>query len=154
MWLNVDGSEMATETWTQGWVKSLGVILFGDSIDVDEHGEEISGDTLLVLFNAAPGHVIPFTLPGLDEPQPWSRCWIRPRHSFMIPVFPPVVHTTCNPSPSPYSAIAHRPMNESGDAGGAFPQFMELSDLAAIDVQDRRSVGRHASMFSGASRED
>jgi isoamylase len=72
MWLNVDGSEMATETWTQGWVKSLRVILFGDSIDVDEHGEEISGDTLLVLFNAAPGHVIPFTLPGLDEPQPWE----------------------------------------------------------------------------------
>ncbi|HEX2243844.1 MAG TPA: alpha-amylase family glycosyl hydrolase, partial [Gammaproteobacteria bacterium] len=69
-WLNVDGSEMTAETWTQGWVKCLGVILFGDSIDVDEYGEEISGDTLLVLFNAAPSHVIPFTLPELVERQP------------------------------------------------------------------------------------
>src|SRR5262249_37497962 len=72
-WLNVDGSEMTTQTWTQGWVKCLGVVLFGDSIDVDEFGEEVSGDTLLILFNAAPGHVIPFTLPRLDEPQPWGR---------------------------------------------------------------------------------
>lgn len=71
-WLNVDGSEMTTETWTQGWVKSLGVILFGDSIDVDEQGDEIRGDTLLVMFNAAYGQVIPFTLPRLTEPQPWE----------------------------------------------------------------------------------
>jgi isoamylase len=71
-WLNVDGSEMTTETWTQGWVKCLGVILFGDSIDVDEYGEEVSGDTLLALFNAASEHVIPFTLPELDEPHPWE----------------------------------------------------------------------------------
>ena len=71
-WLNVDGSEMTTETWTQGWVKSLGVILFGDSIDVDEYGEEISGDTLLILFNAAPGHVVSFSIPELDEKQPWQ----------------------------------------------------------------------------------
>jgi glycogen operon protein len=71
-WLNVDGSEMTAETWTQGWVKCLGAVLFGDSIDVDEYGEEIHGDTLLLLFNAAPGQVIPFTLPQLDEPQPWE----------------------------------------------------------------------------------
>jgi isoamylase len=71
-WLNVDGREMTTETWTQGWVKCLGVILFGDSIDVDEYGEEVSGDTLLALFNAASEHVIPFTLPELDEPHPWE----------------------------------------------------------------------------------
>ncbi|HEX2239196.1 MAG TPA: glycogen debranching protein GlgX [Gammaproteobacteria bacterium] len=71
-WLNVDGSEMTAETWTQEWVKCLGVILFGDSIDVDEYGEEISGDTLLVLFNAAPSHMIPFTLLELVERQPWE----------------------------------------------------------------------------------
>lgn len=71
-WLNVDGSEMTTETWTQGWVKCLGVILFGDSIDVDEDGEELSGDTLLILFNGAPAHVIPFMLPQVNEQQPWE----------------------------------------------------------------------------------
>ena len=71
-WLNVDGSEMTTDTWIQGWVKCLGVVLFGDSIDLDEYGEEVSGDTLLLLFNAAHGHVIPFTLPQLDELQPWE----------------------------------------------------------------------------------
>jgi glycogen operon protein len=71
-WLNVDGSEMTTETWNQGWVKCFGVVLFGDSIDIDEYGDEIKGDTLLLLFNAAYGHVIPFTLPQLREQMPWE----------------------------------------------------------------------------------
>jgi isoamylase len=71
-WLNVDGSEMTTETWNQGWVKCFGVVLFGDSIDIDEYGDEIKGDTLLLLFIAAYEHVIPFTLPQLREQMPWE----------------------------------------------------------------------------------
>lgn len=64
---------MADEAWSTGYVRSLGVILFGDHIDIDEHGEEISGATMLLLFNADHERTIPVTLPELDEQQPWKR---------------------------------------------------------------------------------
>jgi glycogen operon protein len=72
-WLNTDGSEMRQDAWTNGFSKCLALILFGDSIDVDKHGEEIAGDTLLVLFNADHGEPIPFVLPELEEQGPWER---------------------------------------------------------------------------------
>jgi len=50
-WLNTDGSEMPGDAWKQSFVRCLGVLLFGDSIDIDKAGEEISGSTLLLLFN-------------------------------------------------------------------------------------------------------
>ncbi|MGH7199958.1 MAG: glycogen debranching protein GlgX, partial [Planctomycetaceae bacterium] len=70
-WLNPDGKEMSDEDWNEAFVRCLGVALFGDSIDVDERGEEIGGDTLLMLFNADHGEELPFTLPELEEQQPW-----------------------------------------------------------------------------------
>jgi hypothetical protein len=48
-------------------------VLFGDSIDVDEHGEEISGDTLLLLFNGDQQTTVEFTLPATDEQFHWQR---------------------------------------------------------------------------------
>jgi len=45
----------------------------GDLIgDVDEHGEPIVGDTVLLLLNAH-HEAIPFTLPATSEGQPWER---------------------------------------------------------------------------------
>jgi glycogen operon protein len=72
-WLNVDGTEMAQDAWTNGFTKCLGLVLFGDSVDVDEYGGEISGDTLLIIFNGDHGEPIPFTLPELEERRPWER---------------------------------------------------------------------------------
>jgi len=72
-WLNPDGTEMTDEQWHAPHVRCFGVVLFGDSIDVDEEGEEISGDTLLILFNADHDLTIPFTLPALEEGLPWKR---------------------------------------------------------------------------------
>ena len=72
-WIEPDGSEMSDEAWQTPYVRCFGVILFGDSIDVDDHGEEISGDTLLLLFNADQQQTIPFTLPETDEQVPWER---------------------------------------------------------------------------------
>ena len=44
---------MSDEDWNAGFVKCLGVRLAGDLIDdVDERGEPIVGDTLLLLLNA------------------------------------------------------------------------------------------------------
>ncbi len=71
-WLNPDGAEMTDDAWNKGFVRCLGVQLFGDGIDVDERGEEISGDTLLLLFNADHGNTIDFTLPELDAQHTWE----------------------------------------------------------------------------------
>ncbi|HET6884116.1 MAG TPA: hypothetical protein VFI31_28435, partial [Pirellulales bacterium] len=53
-------------------VRSFGVELYGQSIDVDEHGEEINGDTLLLLFNADHATRIDFTLPALEPAQKYE----------------------------------------------------------------------------------
>jgi isoamylase len=71
-WLNPDGTEMTDDAWNKGFVRCLGVELFGDRIDVDERGEEISGDTLVLMFNADHSNTIPFTLPDLDEQHVWE----------------------------------------------------------------------------------
>jgi isoamylase len=71
-WLEPSGQEMTDEAWNAGFVKCLGVRLAGDLIgDVDERGERIVGDTLLLLLN---GHheKIPFTLPAHKEGQNWE----------------------------------------------------------------------------------
>src|SRR5262245_42030178 len=70
-WLAPDGREMTDETWNADVVHSLGMLLPGTAIEeVDEHGQLIVGDTLLVLLN---GHHDPvtFTLPPLDTEQQW-----------------------------------------------------------------------------------
>jgi isoamylase len=72
-WVNPDGTEMTEELWNAPHVRFFGVILFGDSIDVDDEGEEISGDTILMLFNADHDRTIPFTLPSIEEGRPWQR---------------------------------------------------------------------------------
>jgi glycogen operon protein len=72
-WLAPDGMEMADEAWNADFVRSIGMMLSGDAIEeVDERGEPITGDTLLVLLNAHTGKV-PFTLPPLEAHQQWQR---------------------------------------------------------------------------------
>ncbi len=71
-WLDPSGKEMSDEAWNAPFVRCLGVQLFGQSIDVDTHGETIRGDTILVLFNADHTHKIPFTLPASGSTAPWE----------------------------------------------------------------------------------
>ncbi len=64
---------MTDEAWNADFVRSLGMLLSGSAIEeVDEHGEPVLGDTLLVLLN---GHSdrVPFTLPALDADQQFFR---------------------------------------------------------------------------------
>jgi glycogen operon protein len=71
LWLNPAGMEMTDEEWGTHFVKTLGVMLNGDSIDVrDWHGQPVQDDTFLMLFNAA-HKKIDFILPG--EP---DRSWV------------------------------------------------------------------------------
>jgi glycogen operon protein len=72
-WFEPSGQEMTEEAWNAGYVRCLGVWMAGDLIgDVDEHGEPIVGDTVLLLLNAH-HEVIPFTLPATREGQGWER---------------------------------------------------------------------------------
>jgi isoamylase len=72
-WFTPGGREMTDEAWNADFVRSLGMLLSGSAIEeVDERGEPVIGDTLLVLLN---GHHdrIPFVLPPLVANQLWFR---------------------------------------------------------------------------------
>ena len=90
MWFNPGGNEMSDEEWASPFVRCLGVLLSGDTIDVlDFHGQPIRDDTFLLLVNAH-YESIPFLLPGqadlewqlildtnndrgfLDQPKPFA----------------------------------------------------------------------------------
>jgi len=73
MWVDPSGKEMTDEAWETGFIRCLGVRLAGDNMDeLDERGERIIGDTLLLLMNAH-HEAISFTLPPEQERQAWER---------------------------------------------------------------------------------
>jgi glycogen operon protein len=64
---------MDDEAWNADFVRSIGMLLNGNAIEeVNEKGELIVGDSLLILLNAHSDDV-PFTLPPLDADQQWQR---------------------------------------------------------------------------------
>ena len=66
------GYEMSDKDWSTGFAKCLGMRLAGDLIsDVDERGEPIKGDTLLLLINAH-WEELPFTLPETQGGDVWQ----------------------------------------------------------------------------------
>ncbi len=71
-WLDPSGREMADDTWNSPDVRCLGVRLNGDAIDdVDERGERIVGDTLVLLLNAGE-QPVPFVLPATSPIERWE----------------------------------------------------------------------------------
>jgi glycogen operon protein len=72
-WLMPTGHEMDDEAWNADFVRSIGMLLSGGAIaEVDEHGEPITGGTLLILMNAH-GDAVPFTLPSFEGAGQWQR---------------------------------------------------------------------------------
>jgi glycogen operon protein len=74
-WLRPDGSEMAQEEWHAGWVRCIGLVLNGQTLDdVNAVGEGILDDTFLILFN--PHHEpIRFVLPAPKHGVAWELCF-------------------------------------------------------------------------------
>ncbi len=71
-WLEPSGQEMTDASWNAGYVRCLGMHLAGDVIDdIDERGERLQGDTLLLLLNAA-AESIDFTLPECSADGYWE----------------------------------------------------------------------------------
>ncbi|MEA3210131.1 MAG: isoamylase [Chthoniobacter sp.] len=67
MWFDTAGSEMTDQDWTSGYVRCLGMMLSGDTMDVrDDFGEPIRDDTFLILFNAH-HEAVKFVLAGKQE---------------------------------------------------------------------------------------
>ena len=63
---------MSDDAWNAGFVQCLGLRLAGDLInEVDERGEPIRDETLLLLLNAH-WEEIPFTLPATSEGHVWQ----------------------------------------------------------------------------------
>jgi isoamylase len=73
LWLDPNGKEMTQEAWNVPYARCLGVQLYGQHVDVSEHGEPIHGDTLLILFNGDQKIEIPFTLPPFEGASHWQR---------------------------------------------------------------------------------
>src|SRR5437762_2815492 len=67
MWFNPGGSEMSEEEWASPFVRCVGMLLSGDTVDVvNVEGEPIRDDTFLLLINAH-YEAIPFVLPGQEH---------------------------------------------------------------------------------------
>src|SRR5216110_1064660 len=67
MWFNPGGNEMSEEECTSPFVRCLGMLLSGDTMDVlTFEGEPIRDDTFLLLINAH-YEPIPFVLPGQEH---------------------------------------------------------------------------------------
>lgn len=72
VWFNTDGKEMTDEAWSAPLARCLGVLLAGDAIpEVDELGERIVGDTVLLMMNAS-AEDVPFILPAYKPGMEWS----------------------------------------------------------------------------------
>jgi isoamylase len=62
-WYDADGTEMTEQDWSSRNVRSLGVQLGGEALDeVDEQGDQVMDDTMLLLLNAHP-EPVRFKLP-------------------------------------------------------------------------------------------
>jgi glycogen operon protein len=70
--LDPTGAEMTDEIWNSPDVRVLGVRLNGDAIqDVNERGDRIVDDTLLVMLNAGPD-TVQFVLPTTSPIERWE----------------------------------------------------------------------------------
>jgi isoamylase len=84
-WLDPAGAEMTDEMWNSPDVRGIGVRLNGDAIlEVDERGERIAGDTLLLILNAG-DQTLSFVLPPTAPIERWDTLidtadpWQQPR---------------------------------------------------------------------------
>jgi glycogen operon protein len=72
LWLRPDGKEMTQEEWHAGWVRCIGLLLNGRTLDdVNGVGEPINDDTFLILLN--PHHEpVRFALPPPHAGTVWE----------------------------------------------------------------------------------
>ncbi len=71
-WLDLSGTRMDDEAWSNGYARSLMVFLNGDAIpEEDQRGRRIVDDSFLVMFNAH-NEALDFTLPSAEYGERWT----------------------------------------------------------------------------------
>jgi glycogen operon protein len=71
-WFRPDGTEMSDDDWTLPHIRCIGLQLAGEAIDeVDERGNRLIDDTLLILLNAH-HEPLPFVLPAHRPKVRWA----------------------------------------------------------------------------------
>jgi isoamylase len=72
-WYNTDGNEMPEQAWESPWVRSIGFLLNGKTLQVsDEDGNPVVDDSFLVLMNAS-HEGVEFKLPPPPNGKPWRQ---------------------------------------------------------------------------------
>ncbi len=73
MWMRHDGEQMNDRDWSNPGTSSLGVFLAGRGLDeVDERGELISDDDLMILLNASATDLDFVLAPSSSSDEPWE----------------------------------------------------------------------------------
>jgi glycogen operon protein len=71
-WYRADGEEMTEEEWTSPWLRSMGLLLNGQTLDtVDQMGQPLYDDSFLILFNSY-HEGVEFTLPESPSKRGWE----------------------------------------------------------------------------------
>ena len=78
-WLDPTGKPMTDEAWNAGFVKCIGVLLNGEIGEVDDRGEPIVGDWILILLNAHHEPMV-FNFPLVAQKRPELEVLIDSAH--------------------------------------------------------------------------
>jgi glycogen operon protein len=70
-WLRQDGNELSDEEWNVAWMRCFGMRISGIVDEVDELGQAVRDDTLLLLLNADQAQQ-GFILPATEGGGPWD----------------------------------------------------------------------------------
>jgi glycogen operon protein len=70
-WYRSDGAEMKDEDWAAGWLRCFGLRLGEQLGEMDDQGDLIVDDTLLIVLNAH-DESLPFRLPPLGDGDCWA----------------------------------------------------------------------------------
>ena len=72
-WLNTDGLDMSKEEWDSSFIRNMGMLLNGELMDeMDEHGNILKADILLILVNSFWEEPVSFTLPHEELSAQWE----------------------------------------------------------------------------------
>jgi isoamylase len=71
VWFRPDGDEMGDDEWNSGFAKSLAVYFNGAHIDIDERGQVVTDDDVMLFVNAHDGPLT-FVIPDRVREHPWT----------------------------------------------------------------------------------
>ncbi len=72
-WYGTDGKELSDDAWSEGWNRSIGLMLNGQTLQVmDDEGHPVVDDSFLILVNAA-AEGVEYVLPEPPDGNPWRQ---------------------------------------------------------------------------------